>query len=221
MSDEWYYVRDGQRVGPVSASELKRLADTGAVDPSVMVSKKGLGRWVLASTISGLFDTAKRDAEYPDFSDSLLLAEGAVEITTRRLTVGPNQFELKDIHGVREKIVYQHKADGARIAMGFGLMTLFFAVWALGFSVVLLNEKKSKTDEITVILVVGFALLAAGGGLMVPASALWRRGRRPDEFGVEVSTPSGTATVLTSTDKNEIRKLVAQINSTLEKARGG
>jgi hypothetical protein len=31
MSDQWYYIRNGQRYGPVPADELARLAATGTL----------------------------------------------------------------------------------------------------------------------------------------------------------------------------------------------
>jgi hypothetical protein len=55
MADEWHYSIQGKRVGPVGATELKRLADSGQLSPTDLVWKEGLQNWVAASNVKGLF----------------------------------------------------------------------------------------------------------------------------------------------------------------------
>lgn len=52
---QWYYATGGQRHGPVTKELLKGLATSGQLAPSDLVWRKGMGQWVAASTISGLF----------------------------------------------------------------------------------------------------------------------------------------------------------------------
>jgi hypothetical protein len=51
----WHYSINGKKLGPISSADLKRLADTGELSPSDLVWKEGLGAWVTASNVKGLF----------------------------------------------------------------------------------------------------------------------------------------------------------------------
>ena len=51
----WYYGRDGERHGPVSASELQRLARSGSLARQDLVWKAGMDNWAPAATVDGLF----------------------------------------------------------------------------------------------------------------------------------------------------------------------
>ncbi|MEI8229456.1 MAG: DUF4339 domain-containing protein [Planctomycetota bacterium] len=52
---QWYYSRDGKRVGPLSASDLKKAADNGHLTRADLVWKEGLSEWVQATRVKGLF----------------------------------------------------------------------------------------------------------------------------------------------------------------------
>jgi len=41
----WFYVKDGQRTGPVALQTLQHLASVGAIAPDTMVWKEGLKDW--------------------------------------------------------------------------------------------------------------------------------------------------------------------------------
>jgi TM2 domain-containing membrane protein YozV len=55
VSQEWYYSVDGDRQGPISAAELKKLADAGTIKAVDLVWKDGMADWVAAKSIKGLF----------------------------------------------------------------------------------------------------------------------------------------------------------------------
>ena len=55
MAAEWFYQVMGQELGPVGSAELRRLADTGIVEPDMLVRKGVAGRWVWAREVQGLF----------------------------------------------------------------------------------------------------------------------------------------------------------------------
>ena len=55
MAITWHYSINGKKLGPISSADLKRLADTGELSPSDLVWKEGLGAWVTASNVKGLF----------------------------------------------------------------------------------------------------------------------------------------------------------------------
>ena len=51
----WYYQQGGQKVGPVTATDLKKLAGAGKLKSDDQVRKEGMAEWVQASRIKGLF----------------------------------------------------------------------------------------------------------------------------------------------------------------------
>lgn len=58
---EWYIRQNGKSVGPIAAVRLKEFARSGKIIPSSSVRLGSTGKWVLASSVKGLFstDTAK------------------------------------------------------------------------------------------------------------------------------------------------------------------
>jgi RsiW-degrading membrane proteinase PrsW (M82 family) len=55
MASQWYYRKGEEKVGPISASQLKQLADSGSLSPSDFIWKDGLKEWVPARFVNGLF----------------------------------------------------------------------------------------------------------------------------------------------------------------------
>jgi len=55
MSEEWYYMSNGQQQGPISAIALRQMAAVGMLLPEDMVTKSGMASWVPASRVKGLF----------------------------------------------------------------------------------------------------------------------------------------------------------------------
>lgn len=52
----WYYVRNGERVGPVDEAALRRLIAEGTLRPEDLVWNETMGdQWAAASTIPGLY----------------------------------------------------------------------------------------------------------------------------------------------------------------------
>jgi len=62
MASEWHYSCEGKTYGPVSLSELKKLAEAGELAPSDFVWKEGLPEWVEASSIKGLIPSKDRSS---------------------------------------------------------------------------------------------------------------------------------------------------------------
>ena len=52
--EQWYYCRNGQKHGPVSAEDLARLANDGKLKATDLVWTTGLQEWVPASTVEDL-----------------------------------------------------------------------------------------------------------------------------------------------------------------------
>ena len=55
-SVEWFYAKSNKQYGPVSASDLKRLAQSGELGSGDLVWREGLGEWMPARKVKGLFD---------------------------------------------------------------------------------------------------------------------------------------------------------------------
>lgn len=55
MSSNWFYSSNGQQHGPISAAQLKQLADSGHLMPDDFVCQEGSEQWVVASKVKGLF----------------------------------------------------------------------------------------------------------------------------------------------------------------------
>lgn len=52
---QWYYARNDQQFGPVSAAELKRLAEDGKLSPDDLLWREGMDQWATAINLRGLF----------------------------------------------------------------------------------------------------------------------------------------------------------------------
>jgi hypothetical protein len=53
---DWYYARGNKQMGPVSSTELKRLATADELSPDDLVWREGLAEWAPARSVRGLFD---------------------------------------------------------------------------------------------------------------------------------------------------------------------
>lgn len=62
MSNLWYYVRNGQRMPPVSLAELKQLVTDGTVGRNDLVWTAGMPKWVRAETVEELFPKRPKPA---------------------------------------------------------------------------------------------------------------------------------------------------------------
>ncbi|MDP1561117.1 MAG: DUF4339 domain-containing protein [Pirellulaceae bacterium] len=69
MQREWYYKKQGRKLGPFTDAQLKALVDHGKLQPYDSVWKEGMKDWVPADRISGLFpgdvSTAATSVETP------------------------------------------------------------------------------------------------------------------------------------------------------------
>jgi hypothetical protein len=56
MASEWFYTLNGEKHGPVSSQELRRLAQAGTLSPTDLLWKEGMKEWCPASQARKLFD---------------------------------------------------------------------------------------------------------------------------------------------------------------------
>lgn len=65
MDSVWYYVSNGNQVGPVSLFDLKQAASAGKFTPNDLVWQEGTPDWVAANTVAGLFPAATQPPRPP------------------------------------------------------------------------------------------------------------------------------------------------------------
>jgi len=77
MSDQWYYAKGNEKLGPVSEAHLKELAEAGKLLPTDKVWQKGMTEWQDARTVAALFPA---DGPPPLPSDGSGAAGGLKEL---------------------------------------------------------------------------------------------------------------------------------------------
>ena len=64
---EWFYSKNGEQLGPVSSSQLRRMAENGELQPSDLIWREGLAAWIPASKLAGLrFTTSAGPTTQPE-----------------------------------------------------------------------------------------------------------------------------------------------------------
>ncbi len=53
---QWYYARNDQPMGPVSATELQQLVEAGELQPDDLLWREGMEAWTTAINLRGLFN---------------------------------------------------------------------------------------------------------------------------------------------------------------------
>jgi uncharacterized protein DUF4339 len=92
---EWHYTVNGQPAAvPVNAAQLKKLADSGQLQPTDLVWQDGMLEWAPAGSIKGLFPADKL------LNDSAALPTSATrKITTgRKTTKLPSRSDWRKLH---------------------------------------------------------------------------------------------------------------------------
>jgi hypothetical protein len=61
MPDEWFYVKDKKKQGPVTFAQLQSLAASGQIHRADMLLQGGTTKWVAAESVAGLFPAQAGD----------------------------------------------------------------------------------------------------------------------------------------------------------------
>ncbi|HEY0913250.1 MAG TPA: DUF4339 domain-containing protein [Solimonas sp.] len=61
----WWYANGSQQQGPVSAGELKHIANEGGLQPDALVWREGMAEWIAASSVRGLLPPIETPVETP------------------------------------------------------------------------------------------------------------------------------------------------------------
>lgn len=68
---KWYYVEDGERVGPVEQEELQALVDKGDLNEESFVWKKGFENWERLSLVDELQFFFEKEIELPPMASDM------------------------------------------------------------------------------------------------------------------------------------------------------
>ena len=79
MSGGWFYAKNGQRFGPFTFEQFKRLTDSGLLRPDDMVYDEGRQQWLSAGAVAGLFPDAGRRENPASGNDPAPLPASAAE----------------------------------------------------------------------------------------------------------------------------------------------
>jgi len=137
---QWYHARENNQFGPVSAAELKQLAQAGSLRPEDFVWREGLPGWTPAREIKGLFDdqgpTLAGDTRGVFSTSPLPLpmpADGNVAGAARPLIVEPSAAadrHLLDfvLEAARRQFTPQFVHSAARLFARTGHIALYGAM---------------------------------------------------------------------------------------------
>ena len=174
MADSWYYLQEGQKVGPDELPKLQELIATGKLGPDDVVWTKGMANWAAASTVTELFPPGS----VPPPLDLEEVARPRVRRT--RPVAPPSQPSealatawnfLNGLH-LNRRVVFWTALSGAFMTIlpwfplagtnGIALMTGMLAHLALmgaaGLSLLGRRDRPlAGTDQIVVAVLAGFA----------------------------------------------------------------
>jgi hypothetical protein len=121
MADLWYYTCEGKERPPVSLTELKRLAETGALRPTDMVWTDGMPRWARASVATEFFPEGTSRLEEPAPLPVVLapIQEEALPAPKR---------DRRRREEADERDLPRRRPSGALIALGVGAAVVFSAM---------------------------------------------------------------------------------------------
>jgi len=135
--EDWFYTQSGDRIGPVTFSELKSLAADGFLNPRHdMAWKAGMPDWKPAGEIEGLFERRAPVAEKESLAPSA------------------DPYEPPQDHSAAEIMSRQTDWPGAR-RRSFWFMTLIFPfLWFFGvtFLAPMLEQVEYARDMLPMIL---------------------------------------------------------------------
>ena len=87
---EWFYAKNDQPCGPVSPVELKRFAEQGELHQEDLVWREGMGEWIPAGKVKGLFDSnGEGSSQESPTADQALTSPSNGEVPARAIPNPP------------------------------------------------------------------------------------------------------------------------------------
>lgn len=146
--DAWFYSREGERIGPVTFSELQIKAKESALNPRLdMVWTQGMAEWKPAGEIEGLFE--RRSAPEPQESlapPAAAAAAGDPYRVSEEDSVAQRMGEEGDWPGVRRR--------------GYIFSLFIPALWSLALTFVSPFVQKQFGNELSVVIIPALACVA-------------------------------------------------------------
>src|SRR3954465_444646 len=94
---QWYYARNDQQYGPVSAADLKQLAEAGQLSPNDLLWREGMDAWTTAVNLRGLF---AEDAAAPSSKPAPSLVAAVLRLQSH----GTNTQQPAPREGLRRQL---------------------------------------------------------------------------------------------------------------------
>jgi hypothetical protein len=142
VASEWYYMRDGERHGPVAAGVLRELAARGQLRRTDQVWSEGQTAWVPAANLRGLFPNRSSRDKSPVVPATPHAAKPPVSVPTSGAAQTPNPFAFSTAGTGAPPAAPQRRYAGPRdrisrftkIAFGIvGASVLFCCIPAMVF----------------------------------------------------------------------------------------
>jgi Zn-dependent protease with chaperone function len=125
MSSEWYLMSEGVVKGPVTAKQLRALAEARKLSPTDRVRKND-GQWVEASRVQGLFESGPEAMSPDDYQlDSRPVRSG-------ELLSGSSRRGLPGVTSIRQCIAREEKKKRSSAFMVSLLLWLFLGLLVIG-----------------------------------------------------------------------------------------
>lgn len=116
MTAEWYYARNGQMAGPLTADQLKQDAIAGKVTTGDHVRRGANGTWVSAARVKGLFDPTPLPSAPPP--TPVAAATKVTQLSYKVLTQKDKWLSRKFDPDSLEKALNSYGQQGWRVRTG-------------------------------------------------------------------------------------------------------
>ncbi len=126
MTAEWYYARNSQMAGPLTADQLRQDAIAGKVTKSDHVRRGANGTWVTAEKVKGLFDPAPPPPAPPQIAAapvrnapaSIAVVSKVTQLSYKVLTQKDKWLSRKFDPDSLEKALNSYGQQGWRVRTG-------------------------------------------------------------------------------------------------------
>lgn len=165
-SSDWYYSQNNTQQGPVSAFELKRLAESGKLRPEDLVWQDGMKHWIPASQVKGLFPGSATlpllgtgVASVPPIEDSVPAFERSAAVFARTREGGSRHLFDRLLDAVRVRFPANAVDSTWRL---FGLIGHYALYAAMGMSLAVgLILARAERNYLWLLGAVGMIVLLA------------------------------------------------------------
>lgn len=158
---EWFFARDNKQQGPVSAVELRQLAQTGQLRQEDLVWREGMTDWLPAGKVKGLFEEEAKSSPKPgSLAGAGATFEASAAAFERSREGSPRHFFDHFLESARLQFTAQFVESTARIFAVLGHFGLYAAMAVLFLFDVILAVRTRNLYLVVVALAWVLALVA-------------------------------------------------------------